>query len=71
MTKAERRQIVLKIADEIEELGSNNRYAHRIEISAHRLEDWGTRLRLLLTASRKELERKRGDIVNGNPAKYQ
>ena len=62
---------MLHIAREIKELGSSKCYEHKIEISAHKLEDWGERLEMLLTGNQGELEASRDDILNGNPAKYQ
>ncbi len=70
-TNRERRLIALQIAQVIEELGELHRFDHRIDISSHKLQDWGVRLRMLLEGSRKELEANRFDILNGNPAMYQ
>jgi len=70
-TKAERRMVALQIAQVIEELGELHRFDHLIQISSHKLQDWGVRLKMVLEGRREECEFNRYGILNGNPAKYQ
>lgn len=70
-TDRERLTVVSQIAIWLEETGEENALKHRVEVSAHVLQDLGVRLRKLATSRPDELERERYEILNGNPARYQ
>ena len=67
---------IVTIASYLRDLGNSywaNTWRETLDspLSPHKLEDWGSRIMMLLNRPARELQLLRDEILDGNPAKYQ